>query len=124
MDDDFNTPQAMAVLIDLRGELNRARLEDDRARANRLAGELRNLAGELGLLQTAPEDYFKEPMGTLRETGAEPGASPDRIDELVRRRDSARAAKNWAEADRLRKELDAMGIILEDGPRGTTWRRK
>jgi cysteinyl-tRNA synthetase len=131
MDDDFNTPGAIAVLSELRGELNRAKAQGDRAGANRLAGALGGLAAELGLLQMPPETYFKQAFVPSAEAGAhqaqspgEAGAAAERIDDLVRRRNQARAARNWPEADRIRHELDALGVILEDGPQGTTWRRK
>jgi cysteinyl-tRNA synthetase len=117
MDDDFNTPEAISVLNDLRGEINRAKVAGDRGRANRLAATLKRLAGELGLLEGSVEDYLKGPA-------VQEGIDTRRIDELLHQRNAARAAKNWSEADRIRKELDAMGIVLEDSPQGTSWRRK
>jgi cysteinyl-tRNA synthetase len=117
MDDDFNTPEAISVLNDLRGEINRVKVAGDRGRANRLAATLKRLAGELGLLEGSVEDYLKGPA-------VQEGIDTRRIDELLHQRNAARAAKNWSEADRIRKELDAMGIVLEDSPQGTSWRRK
>jgi len=112
MDDDFNTPEALAVLFDLAGEINRAR-DQDPARAARLAQVLRDLGAVLGLLGEDPEVYLKG------------GASGDdaEIEALIQARLDARKARDWAEADRIRDELKARGIVLEDGPQGTTWRR-
>ena len=115
MDDDFNTPEALAVLFDLARELNRARGEDD-PRTTSLAVELRDLGGVLGLLQDEPEAY-------LRGGATTTGLSDAAIADLIQCRTAARQARNWAEADRLRDELQAAGILLEDGPAGTTWRR-
>ncbi|KRT59834.1 cysteinyl-tRNA synthetase [endosymbiont of Ridgeia piscesae] len=116
MDDDFNTPEALAVLFDMVREINRLR-ETDAAKAAGLAAELRQLGGVLGILQDDPEAYLKGGVG------AEGGLSDADIDALIQQRLDARAEKNWAEADRIRDELQAAGILLEDGPQGTSWRR-
>jgi cysteinyl-tRNA synthetase len=115
MDDDFNTPEALAVLFDLVRELNRIRPSDEVAAAG-LGAELRRLGGVLGILQDDPEAYLR---GGAEATGL---ADAD-IEDLIRRRTEARKSKQWAEADRIRDELQAAGIVLEDGPGGTTWRR-
>ncbi|PLX59819.1 cysteine--tRNA ligase [Sedimenticola selenatireducens] len=115
MDDDFNTPEALAVLFDLVREINRLRSEEvDRAAA--LAAELRRLGGVLGILQDDPEHYLR---GGVEESGL----SDDQIDGLIRQRHTAKAEKNWVEADKIRDQLKDQGVVLEDGPQGTTWRR-
>jgi cysteinyl-tRNA synthetase len=115
MDDDFNTPEALAVLFDLVREINRIRAEDPAAAAGP-AAELRRLGGILGILQDDPELYLKG--GADSDGLAEP-----QIEALIEARIAARKAKDWAEADRIRKLLTDGGIVLEDGPRGTAWRR-
>ena len=115
MDDDFNTPEAVSVLFDLAHEINRTRAADpDRARA--LAATLRSLGGVLGLLGADPDAWLRG------ETG---GESPDEdaVEAMIAKRNEARARRDWAEADRLRDELAAAGIVLEDGAQGTAWRR-
>jgi cysteinyl-tRNA synthetase len=115
MDDDFNTPDALAVLFDLAREINRVRAEDA-GRAAALAAELKTLGDVLGILQNEPESY-------LRGGSAAGGLSDAAIEDLIARRAEARRTRDWAEADRLRDELQANRILLEDGPGGTTWRR-
>jgi cysteinyl-tRNA synthetase len=106
MDDDFNTPQAVAVLFDLANEVNRSRS----AKSARL---LKSLAGNLGLLGRRAEAFLQ--LGSVAHT-------PESIQKLIEARLAARKAKNFAEADRIRKELEDSGVILEDGPQVTTWR--
>jgi cysteinyl-tRNA synthetase len=117
MDDDFNTPEALAALQMLANELNKAKAKGDHATAAKLAAELRHLGGVLGLLKLDPEEF-------LRAAKAGDGLSDVQIEELIRARTEARKNKNFKEADRIRDELQAQGIVLEDGPQGTTWRRK
>lgn len=117
MDDDFNTPEAYSVLFDLAREVNRLKAED-MAAANQLAAELRRLSSVLGLLEQEPEAFLQ---------GASQNVADDEVAEieaLIKQRNDARQAKDWAQADIARNRLTEMGIILEDGPEGTTWRRK
>jgi len=115
MDDDFNTAGGLAVLSDLRHAINKAKTTGDNEAANKLAGELIRLADLLGLLQTSPGEWF---------SGAADADDAAEIDTMVIDRDAARDAKDWAEADRLRDELMAMGIVLEDSSGKTRWRRE
>lgn len=117
MDDDFNTPEAYSVLFDMARELNRLKQEDMTA-ANGLAAQLRQLAGVLGLLTQDPEQFL--------QSGAQSESDEDaaKIEALIKQRNDARASKEWALADAARDALTDMGIVLEDGPQGTTWRRK
>ena len=109
MDDDFNTPQALAVLFDLAHAINTAP-ENDKAT---LRGELKKLGGILGLLQHDPETWLR---GDASDDDAH-------IEQLIDARNAARKARDFAAADRIRDELLASGVILEDGPTGTSWRR-
>jgi len=115
MDDDFNTPEALAVLFDLAREINRLRADDEAAAAV-LGTELRALGHAIGLLGEDPEDYLRG--GTDAE-----GPSDAEIEALIQRRADARKAKDFTDADRIRDELQAAGILLEDGAGGTSWRR-
>ncbi len=114
MDDDFNTPEALAVIFDLANQVNRLR-ETDAGAALQKAAVLKKLANVLGLLE-------QDPVAFLQAGAAESDDGAD-IDALIDARNAARENKNWAEADRIRDELDAMGIVLEDKDGKTVWRR-
>ena len=124
MDDDFNTPEGISVLLSMAREMNSAKAAGDMAAATALAGELKSLAGVLGLLAHEPGAWLSMRSElTSGETAGE-GLSDEQINALVDARVAARKAKNWAESDRIRDELTAQGLILEDGAGGTKWRRK
>jgi len=114
MDDDFNTPEALAVLFDLANQVNRLREKDESA-ALQKAAVLKKLANVLGLLEADAEQFLQTGAGES-ENGAD-------IDALIQARNAARENKDWAEADRIRDELDVMGIVLEDKDGKTVWRR-
>jgi len=116
MDDDFNTPEALAVLFELARETNRLK-ESGAEEAAALGATLKQLASVLGILQNDPEAFFKQ------AAGSEEGLSDAEVEALIEQRYQARADKNWAEADRLRDELKEAGIVLEDAAGKTSWRR-
>ncbi len=119
MNDDFNTPEAIAVLFDLARQIN---TNKSREQSNLLLA----LGGILGLLQQHPIRFLQgeeRVVGILRTVmGEAQGISLD-VDALIEARIAAKKAKNFAEADRIRKELLEAGIVLEDTPQGTSWRR-
>ena len=107
MDDDFNTPVAIAELFDIANAVNRGE--------SALAGQLKALGAVLGLLQREPVAFLKAGPGAM--------LSGEEIAAAIAARASAKKQKNYAEADRLRAGLLAAGVVLEDSPAGTTWRR-
>jgi cysteinyl-tRNA synthetase len=124
MDDDFNTPEALAAMQSLARELNVAKSAGDASKCAQLAAELLRLGGHLGLLERKPEEWLAAPSEL---TGAPVQALPigdAEIEKLVAARIAARKAKDFRESDRIRDELAARGILLEDGAGGTTWRRR
>lgn len=116
MDDDFNTPDALAVLFELAREINRLR-EVDTQQAKQYAANLQYLASILGILQHDPEQFLK--LGIQQDS-----FDTEKINRLIAARNAARTAKNWQEADRIRDELLDLGVALEDTAAGTEWRRK
>lgn len=113
MDDDFNTPEAIAVLFELAGEANRHSGEARR----QAAATLKHLGGILGLLSEAPEAFLR---GGVRQGSL----SDEVIEDLIRQRLEARTKRDFARADAIRQQLAADGVVLEDGPSGTRWRRE
>jgi cysteinyl-tRNA synthetase len=117
MDDDFNTPEAFAVLFDLAGQVNKSR---DAVQA----GLLKSLAGVLGLLTQSADVFFQESVGATDEYETSITYGKARIEMLIEERLAARKAKDFKRSDAIRDELKAAGVILEDGPQGTLWRRE
>ncbi len=112
MDDDFNTPEAVAVLFELTSDINKTGSTEN-------ANLLKVLGGFLGLLQQNPQDYLQGKVAIHESQGL----SSNEIEQLIQQRIVARTEKRYADADTLRKHLLSQGIILEDGAQGTTWRR-
>lgn len=112
MDDDFNTPEAIAVLFDLAGELNKTR-------SLQHAVLLKALGGMLGLLQQDPQAYLQHPF-----SAEDNHFTPEEIERLIQQRLAARKMRDFAQADSIRQQLLEAGIVLEDGAQGTTWRRQ
>ncbi len=111
MQDDFNTPEAIGVLFELAREINRLRNEDA-GKAASLAVLLRQLAGLLGLLESDPAEFLR--------TGS--AVDPAAVESLLAQRLAARTAKNWAEADRIRDQLKALNVVVEDRNGVSGWR--
>jgi len=111
MDEDFGTPEAIAVLFDLASEINRTR-------GAALSGLLKALGECLGLLQQEPQEYLQRAMGSA-------GSATDdtRIAQLIAQRVQAKQERDFAQADRIRQQLTDMGVVLKDGPTGTQWER-
>lgn len=109
MDDDFNTPEAIAALFELVNEVNKTRDTGQ-------AALLKSLASVLGLLQRDPETF-------LQGDGSDDGITAEQIENMIAQRNEAKQSKNYAVADELRKNLQAQGILLEDTAQGTIWRR-
>jgi len=108
MEDDFNTPIALSVLFDLAREINKTQ-------DGLLAGILKHLGNLLGILEQNPEDFLKQGQTSADENHV--------IQDLIAKRNIARAEKDWAKSDEIRDELQMMGIIIEDSAEGTTWRK-
>ena len=139
MDDDFNTPEAIAALQGLAGAINSAKSSAQESRAAALAAELTALGRILGLFSLTPAQWFRlakpaAPRAPAAEAGgvvtggsaasAAVSISDDEVERRIQERTAARAAKDWGESDRIRAELAAHGVILEDQPGGrTAWRR-
>jgi len=113
MDDDFNTPLAVAALFDLASEVNRSK-------SIATARQLKALAGVFGLLERTPQQFLQ--AGAGGEGGVD-NIDEAAINDAIARRAAAKAARDFAQSDAIRNQLTASGIILEDKPDGTTWRR-
>ncbi len=123
MDDDLNTAGAIGLVFEKVREMNKL-LDSDKGPLNdttrsRLENDRHQLflaARVLGLLHEQPEDFFRQLAGTQKH------ADPAEIEKMIADRTEARAAKDWAKSDEIRERLKGLGVILEDGPQGTTWR--
>lgn len=115
MEDDFNTPVALSVLFDLVRDINRLRDEQKIEQAGALGSLLKRLGGSLGLLQNDPNVFLQ---------GAISASEVDQIEQLIHNRNQARKNKDFTEADRIRDQLQSLGVTIEDGPGGTTWRKE
>lgn len=115
MNDDFNTPEALGVLFDLARNINKLREQGKIQEAAQWGKTLKRLGGVLGFLQQNPEVFLQREMGS----------NIHNIDSLIAERNQARQNRDWPEADRLRKKLDAMGVTLEDTADGKTqWKKR
>lgn len=112
LDDDLNTPEALAVLFEMAREINKLK-ETDISQAASLGNELRRLASIVGLLQSEAETFLQSGSNNDEE-----------IEQLIALRNTARQNKDWKESDRIRAELKEKGIVLEDSAGKTTWRRE
>jgi cysteinyl-tRNA synthetase len=121
MDDDFNTPRALALIFDEVRSINRLLDEQNLNRVVSLGLAVKSMCQVLGLLQETPEVYFnKKKQRWLNQenlTAAE-------VESLIAERNQARKSKNWSEADRIRDSLNKKGIVIEDTPGGTVWKVK
>ena len=113
LNDDLNTPRALAALFDLARDANR---ETDLVRRREIAMALRSGASLLGLLQADPDAWFVD-------TGEVDALGSSEIDTLVDQRERMRVERNFSEADRIREQLEKAGVVIEDGADGSRWRR-
>lgn len=137
MDDDFNTPLALSELQQLAREINVAKSAKNMELAAQLAGEMVHLAKVIGVVQQVPDVFLRKAAPKRGPEAYSTKAARDAahhtegkvlsdadIDALIAQRVAARKSKDWKESDRIRDELSAQGIVLEDGAQGTTWRRR
>ncbi|MFB0912497.1 MAG: cysteine--tRNA ligase, partial [Glaciecola sp.] len=123
MNDDFNMPIAFSVLFDVAKDLNKAKdsnKTNDPSAVNDLSGILKMLGSILGILQMDPSNYLQGNVSGKEQLGDDFSA---KVNALIEQRDTARANKDWPSADAARDGLNAMGVVLEDNPSGTTWRK-
>ena len=112
MNDDFNTPIAFSVLFDCAKDLNKAK-SDAPEQATKLAAVLKGLGNILGCLQDDPQAFLQ----------SDSGIDAAEVEALIAQRNQARADKDWGAADAARDALTALGVVIEDSPSGTSWRK-
>ncbi len=124
MNDDFNTAKGIGVLFETIRHTNRV-LDENNSDSDRfrqlpsVKKEIEKIGNILGILLENPHQYFKNKKSSAMDQAS---VQSDRIEEMIQERESARTAKNWEKADKIRKELEEMNIILEDRPEGTVWK--
>jgi cysteinyl-tRNA synthetase len=121
MDDDFNTPRALALVFDEVRSLNRLLDEKKYADVPARTAALRSVCDVLGLLQYSPQMFFARRKNRWLQRQ---GLTSEKIEQWIAERDEARKKRNWREADRIRQQLKEMGILVEDLPGGTEWKVK
>jgi cysteinyl-tRNA synthetase len=121
MDDDFNTPRALALLFEEVRSINRALDGGARAGLTQRGATLRAMGEVLGLLRERSESFLERKKTSRAQ---DRGLSTEEIDRLIRERERARADRRWQEADRIREQLKEKGIALEDTPEGTVWKAR
>jgi len=107
LDDDFNSPKALAVIFELINKLNKNK---DQV----LANEIFTILKKIGLLKFTPEEFLKNPINL----------DVNKIEELIKLRQQAKINKNFSQADQIRSEIESLGVVIEDSPGGTSWRKK
>jgi len=107
LDDDFNSPKALAVIFELINKLNKNK---DQV----LANEIFTILKKIGLLKFTPEEFLKNPINL----------DVTKIEELIKLRQQAKINKNFSQADQIRSEIESLGVVIEDSPGGTSWRKK
>ena len=116
MCDDFNVPEALAVLFDLVRDMNTARANGDDLTLREQSGLLKSLGSVLGILQS--------PAGAFLQSGGGDSLAENEIEALIAERQAAKKNRDFARADEIRDSLKAQGVVLEDSREGTTWRRE
>ena len=128
MDDDFNTARALGHLFDFARQANSLLLEAGGTLTQEAAAPalevFREVGRVLGLFTHEPEEWFRQARPGAPEEGENGQLGDTQVEELISKRTDARKRKNFKEADRIREELAEAGILLEDGPSGTIWKRR
>jgi cysteinyl-tRNA synthetase len=121
MDDDFNTPRALALIFDEVRAINRLLDEGQTSGLSTRYLAVRTMCDVLGLLQHSPEEFFQKRKEQWLQ---EHQLTHEQVEAWIAQRNRARKEKNWPQADKIRKDLQDRGIVLEDTPGGTVWKIK